>query len=153
MLYLLWSIINIGLLIWFVIICFSVFKLVKESLGIPALIVFILGCLSFTKEHITNKETPRSGREEAEIGFQPLESGTFHDIMLSFSYPKDTVDRVRGRIIQSGFVIGHHWDTSNVTFYKNEANVHYLVSGSHDWKLLGLTLYTEPRQFKGVLRQ
>jgi hypothetical protein len=153
MLYLLWSVLNLGLLIWFVVICFSVFKLVKQSLGIPALIVFILGCLSFTKDRITNKDTPRSGGPEVVMGWQPLEDGMFHDIMLSYAYPKDTADRVEGRISQSGMVIGHHWDTTDVSFYAKDGKLYYSVMGMHDWKLMGLVLYNEPRHFTGEVRQ
>ncbi|REA61318.1 hypothetical protein DSL64_12800 [Dyadobacter luteus] len=153
MLYLLLTLLNFGLLIWFIFICFSVFKLVKESMGIPALIVFILGCLSFTKERLINKEAPRYNGGDRTIGWQPLESGISHEIVLSYAYPKDTLDRAEGEIIQSGLMGGHQWETTNVTFYENEGKIHYLVSGTHNWKLLGLTLYNEPKQFTGVIKQ
>ena len=87
------------------------------------------------------------------MGLQLLEEGIAHDIELTYSYPKDTLDRGKGLIYQTGMVSGHHWNTVFVTFYKSEGNVHYEVDGDHEWKLLGLTLYNERKQFTGVIKQ
>lgn len=57
--YLLWSILNIGLFLFFIIICFKATKLIREKLGLIATIVFVFGLLSFvgnSNNHNDNKE-------------------------------------------------------------------------------------------------
>ncbi len=47
MLELLWGILNIAILIYFIIICFKVIKIVRENLGGIATLVFVIGLMSF----------------------------------------------------------------------------------------------------------
>lgn len=47
MMYLIWGLLNIGLLIYFLIICFKVIKLVREKMGLFVTVFFVLMLLSF----------------------------------------------------------------------------------------------------------
>ena len=47
MLYLLWSLLNIALFLYFIIICFKATKLLREKVGLLASIIFVAGSLSF----------------------------------------------------------------------------------------------------------
>ena len=47
MLYLLWSLLNIGLFLFFIMICFKATKFIREKIGLLASIVFVFGLLSF----------------------------------------------------------------------------------------------------------
>ena len=47
MLYLLWGLLNIGLFLFFILICFKATKLIIEKLGLFASLVFVFGLLSF----------------------------------------------------------------------------------------------------------
>ena len=43
MLYLIWGLLNLGLVIYFLVICFRATKLVKEKIGLFAAVFFVLG--------------------------------------------------------------------------------------------------------------
>ncbi len=47
MIYLLWSLINVGLFIFFIVVCFKATKLIRENVGLFASIIFVFGLLSF----------------------------------------------------------------------------------------------------------
>lgn len=55
MLYLLWSLLNIALFLFFVVICFKTTKLVRESFGLVSFLIFVLGLLSFIGNSNNNK--------------------------------------------------------------------------------------------------
>lgn len=47
MMYLIWGLLNIGLLIYFLSICFKVTKLIREKMGLFITVFFVLTLLSF----------------------------------------------------------------------------------------------------------
>jgi hypothetical protein len=52
-----------------------------------------------------------------------------------------------------GFVAGFRWTpTSIIVDTRSSRGLHYSTNGSLEWKLLGLTLYKQPKQFNGFLK-
>ncbi|MGA0556795.1 hypothetical protein ACO2Q8_09105 [Larkinella sp. VNQ87] len=64
MLYVLWAIVNIGLFIFFVKLCFQATRLLREKSGILASVVFVVGLASVVRYSGSNAElTAKSNRE------------------------------------------------------------------------------------------
>lgn len=175
MLYLFWALLNIGLFIYFLIICFRVTRLLRERLGLLAASVFIFGLLSFgsntasganqlntrnnfettswspgAKESIANNSTfPAS---------QLLQKTLITKLTLHLSYGRHT--ETGKTIVTSGYsgltglVSGTTWHPVACAVYPTEdADIfRYQVSGMMKWQLLGLTLVTENKNFSGEIR-
>lgn len=47
MVYLIWGLLNLGLVIYFLVLCFKATKLVREKIGLFAAVFFVLGLLTF----------------------------------------------------------------------------------------------------------
>jgi hypothetical protein len=153
MIYLLWSAINLVALCWFLYVCFSVLKLIKEHLGMPALIIFLLGCLSFVKETVTSDKPQTSLSQDMVLGMQTVNEQFFYSTTLSYAIPKDSsASDIKGDVYQSGLVIGHAWNPIPPTLYFKEGKLNYTIMGTHEWKLLGLTLYSQPQRFTGLVK-
>lgn len=58
MLYLLWGLLNVGLFLCFIVICFRATKLIRQNFGLLAAVVFVFGLLSFigSSNNNNNKE-------------------------------------------------------------------------------------------------
>ncbi|MCE7043483.1 hypothetical protein [Dyadobacter sp. CY312] len=153
MVYLLWSLINLAALCWFLYIAFSVLKLIKEHLGVPSLIIFILGSLSFSQGTLTNEKPQPSYNEQMTLGVQMIDEQLWYNTSLFYAYPKDSLTgEARGDVSQSGLVIGHGWKPTLSRLWFENGKLNYSVSGTHEWKFLGLTLYSEPKQFTGHIK-
>jgi len=152
MVYLLWSLVNLAALCWFLYISFSVLKLIKEHLGVPSLIIFILGSLSFSQGTLTNDKQPTSYNDQMTLGVQIIDEQLWYNTSLFYAYPKDSVTgEARGDVSQSGLVIGHSWKPASSRLWFENGKLNYSVSGTHEWKFLGLKLYSEPQRFTGKI--
>jgi hypothetical protein len=152
MLYFLWSLLNLGALVWFLLICFSVLKPIRENLGMAAVIIFVVGAMSFIKGAVSNDGQEPGGGEK--IIKTTLDSKLFYDLDLICTYTKDlSAEEVRSFVTRNGLVIGHEWKSlSEDKVYFENGILHYSCSGIHEWKLLGLTLYKEPQTFTGKIK-
>ncbi len=151
-LYLGWSVLNLAVLAWFLYISFSVLKWIKDNLGTAALVVFILGSLSFIKGTVTDSKPSTSFEGDMVTGIHTLDEALLYSTVLFYAYPKDLQGNIKGEISQSGLVIGHGWKTHQTTFNFTNNQLHYTVTGTHEWRFLGLNLYPEAKQFKGVAK-
>jgi hypothetical protein len=154
MTYLLWSLLNLGMLVWFLLIVFSVLKLVMKNLGMLSAVVFIVGVLSFLRSTVINNQSQGNQLKENEIvGTESLEKSLFYNIDLMYVYHKDSVYNapLSGKVLKSGTVIGHEWAPGLTEVNLSNGVITYDVVGDHQWKLLGLVLYNQPQRFKGTI--
>lgn len=152
MLYLLWSLINLGMFIWFVLIAFSVLKLVRQNLGMVSTIVFIVGVLSFTRSAVVNDDRQNKNLNTNEtVNFENLEKSVSYNLDLMYVYKKDTVytGALPGKVLESGIISGHSWEPALTRIHLKNQVIDYYVAGTHQWKLLGLVLYNENKTYKG----
>jgi len=154
MIYFLWSVLNLAALIWFLFICFSVLKLVKESMGIASVVIFVLGCLSFLSAGVKNprQELP-FGKEIANEAVEVLniKKDLFYNLDLMYVDQKDSLGKeIPATTVKHGFIIGHEWKPLGTTVYFKDGILHYTAMGLHEWKFLGLILYSDGEDFKGI---
>ena len=166
MLELIWGILNIAILIYFIIICFKVIKIVRENLGIIATIIFVIGLMSFiSKNNNENKtvETFEINDESKIIGEDKITGHIFdQDIIvekelattilakITFKEYDQQVRVLNANSTLTGFASGIEWKTSNIEITKNKDNSYnYEITGTKNWKLLGVKVYTQLKEFSG----
>ena len=156
MIYFLWSLLNLGALVWFLFICFSDLSGIKEKLGLASTIIFVVCCLSFIRESLSNKSSvlpvdPEMENQTTEM--YNIKNDLFFNLDLMYSFSKDSLKpEIPAITVINGFVIGHEWKPLLTKVYVKKGIVHYTVVGNQDWKFLGLTLYTDRREFTGTIK-
>jgi hypothetical protein len=171
MLYLLWGLINIGLFLFFIILCFQATKLVRERVGMFAAFVFVIGLLSFvghSEKDDNNEKRTSDNRKwkfvsedsvEASIS-RPLSIDLEDNLVstknLSVSYGKSKSQQRNTPIdaysSTEGFVSGTKWKPVliSVTPTADNTRFQYVVVGVVEWKLLALTIYSQSKTYEGT---
>jgi len=152
MIYLLWSVLNLAALIWFLFICFNVLKLIRQDMGLGAVIIFVISSLSFISSSVKNRKQDLPfgkviGNEKVET-FEIKDDLLYH-IDLMYVMPDSVGKEIISTTVKYGIVIGHDWKPAFSQVTLKNGQLHYYASGMHEWKFLGLTLYTEDVEFKG----
>jgi hypothetical protein len=171
MLHLVWGLLNIGLFLFFIVICFRAAKLIREKIGLFASIVFVFGLLSFVGRSGDNNENmePNSNHIKSwkfETADDIGRNGTFQvDVELArtlvsryhlgISYGKDQQHQMSVPISAyssaAGFISGVNWIPKSILVNNAARNkFNYTVYGALEWKLLGMTIYTQLKRYKGV---
>jgi hypothetical protein len=168
MLEIIWGILNIGILVYFIMICFKAAKIIKENLGGLATLVFVLGLLSYMgKKEEDNSFKSFDLQEQKKDTVQNYVGNTYSKQVLlednlatkisaSIMYGKDKTGKklLRATAPRDGFVSGTYWKPSHFIVSKldNKDNYEYQVIGSMEWKILGIRLYTEYKEFNGKIK-
>ena len=161
MIYLLWTLLNIGLFLFFIVICFRATKLIRDKFG---LLSFVSN--SGDRDDLIEKENPQL-KKWAFKASDKIEQNTstythltidkslvsYIDLGVSFGQEKSTKDIVPIEANSNllGLVGGHKWQTKTISLDKSSiANVWiYTVLGSLKWKLLGSTIYSQNKTLTG----
>ena len=173
MLYLIWALLNVAILVFLILGCIKATKLIKEKFGLLASIVFVVGLLSFVIGSNIDEENKQPRQNQMMTWkFTPQEnietfSNRFHDLRLqrnlissyglSIRYGKDKVDQLNTPIDASSFTVGlvsgTKWEPTSISINKTDDNnkFQYSVSGTVEWKLAGITLFTQSKEFEGTV--
>jgi hypothetical protein len=171
MLILIWGLLNIALFIYFISICFKATRFIRERMGTLASIIFVLGLLSFSSRSLKNDEnkepntnqykkwkfTPQDSLSGVSSTDVRLEKTMVLNYNLSITYGTDKRSNscipISACSFNTGFISGISWkpiiikvDTTPVI-----NKLRYFVDGTVDWTLLGLTLYSQPKEYNGTL--
>jgi hypothetical protein len=171
MTYLLWGLLNIGLFIFFILLCFKATKLIREKVGLFASIVFVFGLLSFVghSNNDNDNEEPNSNRiktwkftSEDSLNKNAtylvdvdLEKTLVSKSYLGIKYGKDKQGEVNIPICAYsstiGLTSGRNWKPISiiVNTTSNNNKFEYFVYGVVEWKLLGATIYSQLKEYKG----
>lgn len=164
MLEILWGTLNIAVLVYFTIICFKIHK----NLGVLAALVFVFGLLSFIskpKEDNSKSKTFNSQNEITKIELNKFSKNTYSrektledklstDIKILISFGENASEKklLYANVYRNGFVSGTDWETTNIYLSKlGNDNYQYNVIGKVDWKVLGIKLYTQIKEFEGKI--
>jgi hypothetical protein len=172
MLYLLWALLNIGLGVFFIVVCFKATRLIREKIGLFAAFIFVFGLLSFMQYSNSDKDNsvPHSNYAKTWkfISQDSLHGGsnTFIDIQLEktwiskyglrIQYGKDKQLQnnipVNAHTLNTGFRSGTSWEPISIIVNRTDDNqkFEYEVDGTVTWKLLGFTIYTQLKSWKGI---
>lgn len=154
-------------------ICFRATKLIRQNFGLLASIVFVFGLLSFighSNNNNDNKE-PNSNqiktwkftsddslsRNPTSSVFIDLEKTLISKYYLFVQYGKDKDGQINIPISASsstnGFISGTNWRPISIFINRTGDNnkFKYFVSGVVEWKLLGATIYSQLKEYKGTV--
>ncbi|MES2238918.1 MAG: hypothetical protein V4497_01535 [Bacteroidota bacterium] len=171
MIYLLWGLLNIGIFLFFIIICFKATKLLREKVGLLASIIFVFGILSFVgnSNNDNNNKEPNSNQvktwkfvteeslknNESYLLDVDLEKTLVSKYFLEIKYGKDKLGKINVPISAysstTGFISGINWKPISIIVNQTNDNnkFEYLVHGVIEWKLLGATIYSQYKEYKG----
>ncbi len=162
---LIWGILNGFLLIYFLIICFKSVRIVKEKLGVFASLIFVVGLLSFItkpdKKNLADKNIDVLNQTNPKKAFNGnsffreiiLEDNLTSEIGLSVLVGENEPNLIilNANCYRSGFISGTNWNVENIKIdnEKNKKYCTYLITGIMEWKILGITIYSEHKSFNG----
>ncbi len=170
MTYLLWGLFNIGIFLFFIVICFKATKLVREKLGLFASIIFVFGLLSFVGNSSNDNKEPNSNyiktwkfvsedslkNNDSYLLSVDLEKTLISKYDLGIKYGKDRQGQTNIPISAysstTGFTSGTNWKPVSIIINRTNDNnkFEYFVDGVVEWKLLGATIYSELKEYKGM---
>lgn len=156
MIYFLWSLLNLGALVWFLFISFSVLKSIRENLGTLSAAIFVVCCLSFIKTSVTNRQSDLGKTTDANkqvIVMENVDNKMLFNLDLLY-VESDSLNNAGfyATTIKSGFVIGHEWLPTRTNVFDKAGLKQYEADGIHEWKFLGLTLHSAAESFKGTIK-
>jgi len=168
MLYLSWALLNIGL---FIFICFKGSKYFREKFGQIAAVVFVFCLLAFVGRSNTDEDNKEPNSTQIKTwnfnSSDSLEknSKVFIDIdlektliskySLGIGYGKDKQLQnipVSASTWTTGFGSSTSWKPISIIVNRTGDNqkFEYKVDGVVKWSLLGMTIYSQPKHWKGV---
>jgi hypothetical protein len=153
MIYFIWTLINFGLFISFIVVSLRAAKLVREKLGVLATALFALGLLSFVVASDDNDNLAKSGLQKIWT-FTPVNNvnetsqrtiyatidkhmGSTIDLSVVVARQKSTNTILEASSMISGLVGGYKWKPTTIVVDKSPEQdvVTYLVVGVLEWKL------------------
>ncbi len=166
MLHILWALINVGLSVYFIFICVKATKHIKQKVGLIAAIVFLVFLFSFMKNlnEDNNNEVRKSiFSDSSEITSGKtsyanliLEKTSISQYELHLIYGKkvgsEIITPIHADSGMNGWVLGVVWRPLEISVDPELKNkLKYSVNGVVEWKLLGLTVYSQPKFYKGYV--
>ena len=172
MMYLLWTLLNFGLVLFLIVICFKATRLIRERLGLFASIIFVIGLLSFVNSSNNKNPARKAGRQTPDFVFktadqikpntsiytsQAIKTYIGSSINLGVLFGKEVLT---GKLVAaeadfsiSGLVGGHKWTPQiiAVTPSPSSGNFNYQVSGILNWNLLGIPVFSQYKKLEGVI--
>ena len=162
---LIWGILNGFLLVYFIIICFKSVRIVKEKIGLFASFIFVIGLLSFIskpdEKNLADKNIDVLNQTNPKKAFNgnsffreiTLEDNLTSKIGLSILVAENEAELtiLNANCYRSGFISGTNWNVENIEIdnEKNKKYCAYLIRGIMEWKILGITIYSEHKSFNG----
>ena len=162
---LIWGIFNGFLLIYFIVICFKSVKIIKEKIGVFASLIFVIGLLSFmskpNEKNLADKNIDFLNQSNPKKAFDgnsffqeiKLEDNLTSDIGLSILVGEKENELIilNANCSRAGFISGTNWNVENIDIDKEKDKnyCNYIVNGIMEWKILGITIYSEHKLFNG----
>ncbi|TGN24481.1 hypothetical protein [Empedobacter tilapiae] len=159
---LIWTFINIAIFIYLLFICFELLKLIKTKIGFVKTIVLTIGFISIISKNTNNENDSIELLNETSINSEKykieetIESNIISKIKLSLFYSnnKNEVEFTSAKTEKFGLTSGTELKIHSIAINKAEINkkYNYNILGSKEWKLLGIGIYTENKEYEGEFK-
>jgi hypothetical protein len=157
----LWSALNVVLFAGLVYIFFRAAKLVKQHIGWPAAVFFVVGLTiiaSRPSSAIPGNDNLLSGiPQNAPLGnastLKLVHLGSNNDLNLLAEYHQQNgLVRPRGLYASvSGFLLGHTWQPVTGMLEQRGSQLQYTAVLTHNWNLLGMRVFSQTNDFTGFM--
>ncbi|MGM9509967.1 hypothetical protein ACS5NO_19695 [Larkinella sp. GY13] len=171
MLYLIWTLLNIALGVYFIILCFQAARLLKERIGLYAAVIFTFGLLSFAtnsgKKSVGIRENPDVKKwtfvpkdsvvsDGSKFAHATIAKTWISRIELTVSYGVEKSSNqpvpVEANSVWWGSITGYHWKPVSISVHATTGQEYaYTVVSILQWKLLGISLYSQPKTYEGSI--
>ncbi|PCH69152.1 MAG: hypothetical protein COC06_08065 [Bacteroidales bacterium] len=166
MIYLIWSGINMVILLYFfyLIIGFiskgkKIFKPQFKIASIALMVIGIVQIISATElDDNTNRISFVDNHEKMQgtgISQMILENNLTFDIQMSVTYRvgENEFIPIESYSNLNRFVIGFEWDCKSAAINEKNLNgeIKYDISGVLKWNLFGINIYSQPKAFEGII--
>jgi len=170
---LIWTLLNNGLLMFFIVISYKATKIIRVNIGLFASFIFVLGLLSFmVNSNIENdKNEPNFSpikcwklvtddslkRNETYILNIDMENTFISKYKLGIKYCKDNSGQkiipIEAFTSTTGFCCGTYWKPKSVIFNRTIDNnkLRYIVNGVVEWKLFSSTIFYQYKNYTGIV--
>lgn len=74
------------------------------------------------------------------------------DLIATYRVASDSLQLVAAQTVATGFLFGQQWRPATVQLRSNGRTVAYVVRGTLNWNLLGLSIYQQNKLLTGVFR-
>jgi len=163
MLYILWSLLNLALILLFLYVAYRATKLLRRELGIAAALLFAIGSLSFVngtgyreaQNHFElrkeEKKLPQNHLMQTIAIDENAAFTTYLQIKYNSKKSPAVLEPVAAQVYTGGLVLSHNLKVLDVTVVYDSTGKkwNYGVIGSQHWRLLGLKVYTQTKMFEG----
>ncbi|HET9502358.1 MAG TPA: hypothetical protein VFO93_02370 [Hymenobacter sp.] len=158
---LLWSALNAGLFIGLVYLFFRAAKLVKQHMGWPATVFFVVGLTIIAGKPTSslpgNENLLPSIPKDAPLGnastLKLVSLGGSNNLNLLAEYHQQNgLVRPRGLYaFVSGFWLGHTWQPVTGRLEQRGSQLRYSAVLTHSWNLLGVPVFHQTTDFTGLI--
>ncbi|MBB4800042.1 hypothetical protein HNP37_000081 [Flavobacterium nitrogenifigens] len=156
MIQLIWGILNIVTFFAIVIFCMKKAVEIRQKIGLFAAIIFSFFALSFISK-------PSNSSDYKKFEFKkrnPNQDTFFSKVILEedlttkieLGVIRDEENAISAIVTRNGFVSGTEWQTQSIIVNKLEPKdtYQYIVNGTRKWKIIGIDIYSEFKEFRGV---
>lgn len=170
MLYLLWALLNVAPFLFFVVLCFTPARVIKQRFGAFGTMFFLFGFLIFFGPFGCDNQKSVSTKDETWtfasadvlrtgptlLAHLDLEKTLLSKYQLFITYGKaghwQTNVPVSARSSTEGFICGTNWKPRSIVLTRTDDNnkFAYHVDGTVEWKLFGATVFYQPKEYNGI---
>ncbi|MDO7845463.1 hypothetical protein Q5H92_03770 [Hymenobacter sp. M29] len=159
----LWSALNMLVLLGIIYILFRAAGLVRRHMGWGAAVLFGLALLLMCSRRPTSpagpsknliSRAPKSGPVSNASAGHTIDLGGSNKLYLRAEY-----DSAGGTLTPnglyagvSGFMLGHDWEPALGLLQQQGTRLHYWTVLNHHWLLLGTSVFSNGREFEGLMK-
>lgn len=164
MLNLLWSVLNILVLIGIGYILFRAAKLVRQHMGWGATLLFVCALLVLNGRNTSGPTRPAKnllanpsehGHPANASAGQNINLGGSNELHLraEFDSANNTLTPHGLYAVVSGIMLGHQWEPVLGMLQQQGSQLHYWTVLNHQWLLLGIPVFTSSgTEFEGLMK-
>lgn len=165
MLYLLWSLLNLALIMLFLYVAYKATRLLRRELGLAVALFFAIGFLSFInspgyKEEQNSFKLDKQGKVASEQYQQQAQSiiidkNAAYNTQLHITYHQHKSQALpepaAAQVHTSGLVLSHSLKVLDIEVAYDAAGKgwNYFVYGVVHWRLLGMKVYAQSKMYGG----
>ena len=153
----LWSLLNLALLIWLIVLFVRAVKLLNKEYGRPSAFLLVVGILALMgnkSDNITNTKESLAIKHPNEYLVDDIKLSPLH--YLTYSITADTINDQYGcktNFYRKVMFISPaiKWKEITTSAYPIKNGYKYFIWGTKEWCLLNISLYNESVNFEGEI--
>jgi hypothetical protein len=166
MIHLIWSIINVIIVLYFFYLIIGFIakgkKIFKPQFKVISIFIMVIGIVQIISASDSDKNSNRisitedySRKNNSEIKQVVLEDNWTFDInmLVKYSIEQDQYIPIESNSFLTGLVSGYNWEfySINTNNLNPNGEAEFIANGILKWNLFGITVYSESKTFNGTI--